>query len=50
VSERRLLRSIFGAVQDKGHQRKKRNFKLYELDLAKCIKIKIKVGRACNVI
>jgi hypothetical protein len=48
--ERRFLRSIFGAVQDKGHGRRKWDFKLYQLHLAECIKIKTKVDRACDVI
>jgi hypothetical protein len=41
--ERRNLRSIFGALQDKGQWRRRRSFELYilydESYLAECIKI-----------
>jgi hypothetical protein len=40
---RKILRSVFGTVQDKGQWRRRYNFELYKLydesDLAKCIKI-----------
>jgi hypothetical protein len=41
--ERKILRSIFGVVQDKGQWRRRYNFEFYNLcdepDLVKCIKI-----------
>jgi hypothetical protein len=37
VSERKILRSIFGAVQDKVHWRRRRyNFALYEIGYMMC--------------
>jgi hypothetical protein len=44
VSERKILRSIYGAVWDKRQWRRRYNFELYKLhdepDLVKYIKIK----------
>jgi hypothetical protein len=49
VFERRLLRCIFGAVQENGVWRKRYNHELYELfnepDIVKYIKINQKVVR-----